>query len=89
MKILITFLLSGLLLLLPAVASACAICRPKVQAAIHNADYSVNMLLLLLPVALLLAVGVGLYYADALWARVRPSSQPALASNPSAAPIWQ
>jgi hypothetical protein len=89
MKILITYLLSGLLLLLPTVASACAICRPKVQAAIHNADYSVNVLLLLLPVALLLAVGVGLYYADAIWARVQPSSQPALAPNPSIAPIWQ
>jgi hypothetical protein len=89
MKVLITCWFSSLLGLLPAVASACSICRPKVQAAIHNADYSVNVLMLLLPLALLLVVGVGLYYADAIWARVRPSSSAALASNPSAAPVWQ
>jgi hypothetical protein len=89
MKVLITCWLSCLFGLLPAVASACSICRPKVQAAIHNADYSVNVLMLLLPLALLLAVGVGLYYADAIWARVQPSSSPALVSNPLAAPVWQ
>jgi hypothetical protein len=89
MKVLITCWFSSLLGLLPAVALACSICRPKVQAAIHNADYSVNVLMLLLPLALLLAVGVGLYYADAIWARVQPSSSPALVPNHSAAPVWQ
>lgn len=89
MKLLITCWLNSLLWLLPTVASACAVCRPKVQAAIHNADYSVNVLLLLSPVALLLAVGVGLYYADAIWARVQPSGPSALAPNSSATPIWQ
>jgi hypothetical protein len=87
MRLLITCWLSSLFGLLPAVASACAVCRPKVQAAIHNADYSVNVALLLLPVALLLTVGVGLYYADVLWARLQPSGHPALASATSAAPV--
>jgi hypothetical protein len=89
MKVLITCLLSSLLGMLPALASACAVCRPKVQAAIHNADYSVNVGLLLLPLALLLIVGVGLYYADAIWARVQRSSSPTLVANSSTAPVWQ
>lgn len=71
MRLYLLACLSSLLWLLPAASNACAVCRPKVQAAIHNADYSVNVALLLLPVALLLAVGVGLYYAEALvaWAQ--------------------
>jgi hypothetical protein len=89
MKLLITCFLAGLFGLLPAMASACAICRPKVQAAIHNADYSVNAVLLLLPVVLLLALGVGLYYADVIWARVRPNGPSALVPTSSVAPVWQ
>ena len=42
---------------------ACAVCRPRVQAGIHNEAYSANLLLVLLPVALLLAGGVGLFFA--------------------------
>jgi hypothetical protein len=49
-------------------AWACAWCRPRVQAGIHNAAYSANLALVLLPVAVLLALGVGLFY----WDRLRP-----------------
>jgi hypothetical protein len=87
MKLLFTCWINSLVWLVPTAATACAVCRPKVQAAIHNADYSVNVALLLLPVALLLAVGVGLYYADALWARVRSGSQPVTAPESSAVPL--
>ena len=59
----------GLALLLPMLGTACPVCRPKVQAAIHNADYVANLGLLLLPVALLLALGVALYWSEALWSR--------------------
>ena len=44
-------------------AAACPVCRPKVQAGIHDQAYSANLLLVLLPVALLLAGGVGLFFA--------------------------
>ena len=73
MKTLLLCLLASLLYLLPTPTWACAICRPKVQATIHNADYSVNVALLLLPVAVLLLLGLGLYYADGLvaWRRAR------------------
>jgi hypothetical protein len=56
-------LLGGLLWLPAAVANACAVCRPRVQAGIHNAAYSANLLLVLLPVAVLLLGGLGLFFA--------------------------
>lgn len=58
------------LLLLASQASACPVCRPKVAAGIHNAHYSQNLLLVLLPVALLLVLGLGLFYWDKFAARV-------------------
>ena len=53
----------ALLWLLGAAAEACAVCRPRVQAGIHNGAYSANLLLVLLPVALLLLGGLGLFFA--------------------------
>ena len=55
-------LVVALLGLPAAVAEACAVCRPRVAAGIHDAAYPVNLLLVLLPVALLLG-GVGLFFA--------------------------
>lgn len=60
-------LLAGILLLAlcltgPA-AWACRVCRPRVQATIHASDYSGNLLVLLLPIGILLAGGLGLYFA--------------------------
>ncbi|GAA4359401.1 hypothetical protein GCM10023185_25970 [Hymenobacter saemangeumensis] len=56
-----------LLLLLPGSAAlACTVCRPRVEAGIHNADYAANLALLLLPVGLLLGLGLGLFYWDKL-----------------------
>jgi hypothetical protein len=59
------FLVSLLLLAAPA-ARACAVCRPRVQAGIHNAAYPANLLLVLLPVAVLLAFGLALFFADSI-----------------------
>jgi hypothetical protein len=57
-------LLTLLFLLLTSPATwACAVCRPRVQAGIHNEAYTANLLLVLLPVALLLAGGLGLFFA--------------------------
>ena len=47
-------------------AGACPWCRPRVQASIYTSAYPANVLLVLLPVAVLLAVGIGLFYWDKL-----------------------
>ncbi|OON69773.1 hypothetical protein [Hymenobacter sp. CRA2] len=44
-------------------AWACRVCRPRVQAGIHTADYAANLLWLLLPVALLIGGGLAVYFA--------------------------
>ena len=51
-------------------ALGCPVCRPRVAAGIHNAAYAHHLLLVLLPVALLLALGLGLFHWDKLAARV-------------------
>jgi hypothetical protein len=45
---------------------ACPWCRPRVRAGIYTPAYSTNVLLVLLPVAVLLALGVVLFYWDKL-----------------------
>ena len=64
-KFLLIYLTS--LLLAPA-AGACPWCRPRVQAGIYTPAYTTNALLVLLPVAVLLAVGALVFY----WDRLRP-----------------
>ncbi len=63
MKIILTVLLMWALWLSSLPTWACRVCRPRVQATIHTPDYTDNLLVLLLPIALLLASGVGLYFA--------------------------
>lgn len=75
MRRLFLTLLSSLLLA-PA-AWACPWCRPKVQAGIYTPAYSANVLLVLLPVAVLLAVGVAVYY----WDKVQPTRAIAYATR--------
>lgn len=41
--------------------SACPECRAKVRDGIHGQDFSANLFVLLLPVVVVIAVGVGLY----------------------------
>ena len=50
-------------------ACACRVSALRVQAAIHAPDYGHNLLLILLPVALLVLLGVGLFFADTLTRR--------------------
>jgi len=47
---------------------ACPWCRPRVQAGIYTPTYTTNVLLVLLPIAVLLALGVALFY----WDKLRP-----------------
>ena len=81
MRALLMRALAALVLLAPTLGEACPVCRPRVQAAIHTPDYAANVALLLLPVAILLALGVGLYWADRLWPR-RISGSVAPAATP-------
>jgi hypothetical protein len=62
------FLTLGCSLWLAPVAWACPWCRPRVQAGIYTPAYTTNVLLVLMPVALLLALGVALFY----WDKLRP-----------------
>ena len=50
-------------------AWACPWCRPRVRAGIYTPAYTTNVLLVLLPVAVLLALGLALFY----WDKLRPS----------------
>ena len=62
-----------LLLLTSSAIWACTVCRPRVQAGIHNEAYAANLLLVLLPVALLLLGGVGVFFAADIRHRFLPS----------------
>lgn len=75
MRLVVAFGLLCLLLTGP-LAHACRVCRPRVQAGIHTPEYTANLLLLLLPVAVLLLMGLGMYFASALTARLPFRSTP-------------
>jgi len=66
-------LLSLLATLLPGWAGACTWCRPRVRAGIYTPAYPANLLLVLLPVAVLLALGLGLFYWDKLRLYIAPA----------------
>jgi len=63
------WVLAALLLLAAMPGSACPVCRPRVEAAIHAPGYAANVALLLLPALLLLALGLGLFWLDSWWPR--------------------
>ncbi|TGE07654.1 hypothetical protein [Hymenobacter fodinae] len=75
MKALTAGLLTALFLLIGPVALACRVCRPKVQAAIHTPEYTVNLLTLLLPVGALLLLAAVVFYAPII--KTRLTSSPA------------
>lgn len=52
-------------------ASACPECRASVQGGIYNQDFLANLFVILLPILVLTAIGVGFYYADELAERVK------------------
>jgi heme/copper-type cytochrome/quinol oxidase subunit 2 len=48
---------------------ACAQCRPSVKAEVYNQDFAANLLVLLLPVAVLFLIGIAIYFSDSIRAR--------------------
>lgn len=73
MKNLVSALLAALFSLSTAFqVQACAWCRPRVEAGIHDAAYGHRLLLVLLPGVLLLAGGLALFFWDKRWLRYGP-----------------
>lgn len=54
---------------------ACSQCRPFVKSGIYNQDFAGNLFVMLLPIVILLAVGFGIYFADALTAKLRKGAK--------------
>jgi hypothetical protein len=50
---------------------ACPQCRPLVRAGVYNPDFAANLFVLLLPLAVLGAIGVAVHFSDAIPAKVR------------------
>lgn len=50
----------------PVVLLACPYCQSAVKRNVYNQDFGANLFVLLLPLFLLLMIGIGLYYSDAL-----------------------
>lgn len=51
--------------------SACPECRAQVRGGVYGQDFFFNLLALTLPVVIVVAAGVGLYFAREIKARVR------------------
>lgn len=65
------FLAATALLTSGAPLWACPSCAPLVKSGVYNSDFGSNLLVLLLPIAILAAIGAGLYFSDAIAARLR------------------
>lgn len=50
---------------------ACSYCRPTVNADVYNQYFAANLLVLLLPLAVLSTIGIALYFSDAIVAGIR------------------
>lgn len=56
---------------LTATVSACPECRARVGGGIYNQDFLLNLFALMLPVIVVVASGVGLYFADEITERLK------------------
>ncbi len=65
--------LAGLLLFLGAAPSvwACPECRAQVNSGVYGQSFTGILLVMLLPIIVLALVGVGIYYADDIKARLK------------------
>jgi hypothetical protein len=68
-KPLVPTLLAAMLLSSSTAAWSCPYCRPLVKAGVYAQNFTSNLLVLLLPIAVLAVIGVGIYYfADRIFA---------------------
>ena len=59
------------LLLAGAPVFACSVCRPAVQAQVYDRDFPVNLMVMVFPVAILLALGLAVLFWDPITRFVR------------------
>jgi len=52
-------------------ASACAECRARVKDGIFDQSFSANLFVVLLPIAIIVAVGITLYYAGEITDKIK------------------
>lgn len=52
-------------------AWACPQCRPLVKSGVYNQDFAANLFVLLLPLAVLCAIGVAIHFSDSIMAKLR------------------
>lgn len=62
----LSIILVVLLVINPAVLLACPYCQSAVKRNVYNQDFGANLFVLLLPLLLLLMIGIGLYFSDAI-----------------------
>ncbi len=65
--------LAGLLLFLSAAPSvwACPECRVQVNSGVYSQNFTGTLLVMLLPIIVLALIGVGIYYADDIKAKLK------------------
>ncbi|MDQ3012751.1 MAG: hypothetical protein M3X11_18840 [Acidobacteriota bacterium] len=65
-------IIDGIILLaFTTTVSACPECRAQVRGDVYNQDFSGNLFIMLLPILVLVAIGIGLYYADEITERIK------------------
>jgi len=65
--------LAGLLLFLSVAPSvwACSECRIQVNSGVYSQNFTGTLLVMLLPIIVLALIGVGIYYADDIKAKLK------------------
>ena len=61
----------ALLVIFTLTASACPECRAQVKSGIYNQSFGFNLFIILLPMVVIVAVGIGLYYADKITDKIK------------------
>ena len=66
---------------------SCPQCRPAVKAEVYDGDFVSNLLMLLLPLAILFLIGIALHFSDAIisWLH-KPKGTISWQNNHNAAP---
>jgi hypothetical protein len=52
-------------------ALLCPHCRTIVQSKVYNEDFTANLFVLILPLAVLLVIGIGIYFSDTILFKLR------------------
>lgn len=63
-----------LLMTFSITASACPECRAQVKSGIYDGSFGTNLFVILLPIIVIVAVGIGSYYADEITDKIRKAA---------------